>query len=59
MIQNNTHQSKYQMYDMKYETKDRNKNKNKPTNYIYNYDIVYYNYHSIDYLIILLNNDNV
>ena len=35
------------------------KTKNKPTNYIYNYVNIYYNYHSIDYLIILLININV
>ena len=40
------------MYDEKYKTKERNKNKNKPTNYFYDYINVYYNYHSIDYLII-------
>ena len=57
MIRNNSHQYIYQMYDTKYETKERNKKK--PTNFIYNYINVYYNYHSIDYLIILLNNDNV
>ena len=44
------------MYDTIYETKEINKIKNKPTNVIYNYINVCYNYHSIDYLIILLIN---
>ena len=52
MIRNNSHQYIYQMYDTKYEAKERNKNKNKLTNFIYDYINVYYNYCSIDYLII-------
>ena len=45
------------MYNMKYETNERNKNK--PTNYIYAYINVYYNYHTVNYLIIFLININV
>ena len=39
-------------YNMKFETNERNINKNKPTNYIYTYINVYYNYHTVNYLII-------
>ena len=38
------------MYDTKYETNEEIKYK--LTNYIYAYIKVYYNYHSVDYLII-------
>ena len=45
------------MYDTKYETNERNKNK--LTNTIYTYINVYYNYGSVDYLIIFLININI
>ena len=45
------------MYNMKYETNERNKNK--LTNYIYAYINVYYNYCTVNYLIIFLININI